>query len=58
MLVGHNVITFYYIVFIHSRHTITITIRDRRQVDFVHRSRTCSARGGGGWPLNPRLKRK
>ena len=29
-----------------------------RQIDFVHRSRTCSAMGGGGWPLNPRLKRK
>ena len=33
-------------------------VRDRRQIDFVHRSRTCSAMGGGGRPLNPRLKRK
>ena len=33
-------------------------LRDRRQIDFVHRSRTCSAMGGGGRPLNPHLKRK
>ena len=33
-------------------------VRNRRQIDFVHRSRTCSAMGGGGRPLNPRLKRK
>ena len=29
-----------------------LKVRDRRQIDFVHRSPTCSAMGGGGRPLS------